>query len=98
MKLDIACVLVGVVASLIILKLLYTPKTTEHYDPRAMGSRKYWGFGRTYGYSFDDHEELDNFCYQITPDTRCMPGYTLKFNSFTSRGECCVDRSNYGIW
>jgi len=72
-------------------------KISETYEPRQMGGRRYWGFGRKYGTPLQDHRENHGFCYpsSLRNHTRCLPGYQLYLNNFTGRRECCVNRSNY---
>lgn len=85
-----------VVIGLLVYYLLTKNPSKEHYEPRDMGSRHYWGFGREYAYSFDDTKEEQNFCYLITPDTVCMPGYKHSINPETLGNQCCVYWTNYG--
>jgi hypothetical protein len=73
------------------------PHIFDEYEPQNMGSHKYWGFGRDYGYSIDDTLQRDNFCYQVTFDNYyCQPGYHRRTNPNTLRQECCVNRFNFG--
>jgi hypothetical protein len=85
-------------AILIVLHCKYSASsatTLERYEPEDMGGRRYWGFGREYGYSVDDTKQQLNFCYQITPNYVCRAGYTRSINAVTRREECCVNRYNY---
>lgn len=69
----------------------------EQYEPRQMGSRRYWGFGRENAYGYLDHHEEHGRCYPAsqTEHSGCLSGYRLHQNMFTGRPECCVNVSNY---
>ena len=41
------------------------PHIFDEYEPQNMGSHKYWGFGRDYGYSIDDTLQRDNFVIKL---------------------------------
>lgn len=74
---------------------LYKKGSLENFDPQDMGGRKFFGFGREYGYSPDDMDGAPDICYQVTPEYVCMPGYDRKRNYKTGMDQCCVQDSNY---
>lgn len=68
----------------------------EHYDPQDMGGRKFWGFGREYGYAQRDMDHPAQVCYQISSRHLCREGYSRKINPVTLGDECCANSFVYG--
>jgi hypothetical protein len=95
-KKQLFCVGICVVLTISVIYLLSIKgKVKEGFDPQDMGGRKYFGFGREYGYSVFDMEGAPEICYQTTPEYVCMPGYNRKRNYKTGQDQCCVNGSNY---
>jgi len=71
--------------------------TDEHYEPQNMGSRKYWGWGREYGWSQGESHQDRYFCYPASQREfwNCLPGYSLKKDAVTGFLQCCVNELNY---
>lgn len=86
----VAAILIAVVAF-----IYYYRRDVEGFDPQDMGGRKFFGFGREYGYSKFDVDSSDH-CYQSTTSDACEPGYSRRINAQTSTIECCGNKSNYG--
>jgi hypothetical protein len=94
-KYAMICVGIMITAIVIAISLKRNVHIDENYEPQDMGTRKYWGFGRDYGYSYDDTGQQDNFCYISSPEFLCVQGYEKVVNSRTKREECCVNAYNY---
>jgi len=67
----------------------------EYFDPQDMGGRKFWGWGRSYGYPQSDMDFAPEICYQVTRNYLCREGHTRKINPVTNGDQCCVNNFVY---
>ncbi len=94
------------IIALIIGFMVFTnTRRKENYEPQNMGSRRYWGWGRQYGYGLPEHGEDHGFCiplmrrkYNWAWRGKCPAGYSKHMNPITGYEECCVNSRNYGRW
>lgn len=66
---------------------------SENYEPQDMGSRRFWGYGREYGYALGTHDDTYGLCHETTPDDNCVSGFFKNIKN--KKHYCCVNPSNY---
>jgi hypothetical protein len=89
--------IIGCALAIITVILLWKsiPYRNEYYDPQDMGGRRFWGWGKSYGYPITDMDYAPQQCYQVARNYLCREGHTRKINPVTNGDQCCVNNYVY---